>query len=178
MWRDRGAVVSLRAHRGRGCEAPRLRAAGEVAMNVQPGSLFPPTRSPSSILVVDDNDDLRDMLEAFLEREGFEVVTASDGPEALGALERGLDPGFILLDVMMPGMSGFEVLARIRSKRVRADIPIAMMSGSHVVDAAPGTYFLQKPFDLGRLLQLVRRDDCNPAAAARRREGELLGEGA
>jgi CheY-like chemotaxis protein len=115
------------------------------------------------------------MLGAFLEREGFEVVTASDGPEALGALERGLDPGFILLDIMMPGMSGFEVLARIRSDRLRADIPIAMMSGSHVVDAAPDTYFLQKPFDLGRLLQLVRRDDCDLAAAARRRGGELLG---
>jgi CheY-like chemotaxis protein len=121
-----------------------------------------------SILVVDDNDDLRDMLGDFLEKEGFEVMTASDGPEALAALERGLDPGFILLDIMMPGMSGFEVLARIRSERLRPDIPIALMSGSHLVDAAPGTYFLQKPFDLERLLQLIRRHDCNlpPSVAA------------
>jgi CheY-like chemotaxis protein len=65
-------------------------------------------------------------------------------------------------------LSGLEVLARIRSERFRTDIPIAMMSGSHLVDAAPGTYFLRKPFDIGRLLQLIRRHDCNlpPSVAA------------
>ena len=135
-------------------------------MTIQPGTFHSPMRF--SILVVDDNEDLRDMLGDFLEKEGFEVMTASDGLEALAALERGLDPGFILLDIMMPGMSGFEVLARIRSERLRPDIPIALMSGSHLVDAAPGTYFLQKPFDLERLLQLIRRHDCNlpPSVAA------------
>ena len=116
-----------------------------------------PRSSALSVLVVDDDDDIRDMLRALLEDEGLTVVTASDGPQALALLGGGLEPGLILMDIMMPGMSGLEVLARIRNDKARATIPIAIMSGSHLGGALGSTYFLKKPFQLDHLLRLVRR---------------------
>src|SRR5688500_18376094 len=113
-----------------------------------------PERPVHAILIVDDDDDIRDLLREFLEGEGFTVATASDGPQALALLEGGLEPGLILMDVMMPVMSGLEVLAKIRSDTHRATIPVAVMSGSHTGGALGSTYFLEKPFQLDGLLPL------------------------
>ena len=67
----------------------------------------------STILVVDDEESMRDMLTRYLSAEGFTVETAGDGPAALAAARR-LQPDLIVLDVMLPGMDGFEVLRRLR----------------------------------------------------------------
>ena len=109
------------------------------------------------VLVVDDNDDIRESLRSFLEEEGFAVATASSGVEAFERLGSGLKPGLILLDVMMPEMSGLEVLQKLRNDTTNADIPVAVMSGSFDGDVPPPTYFLRKPFELDRVITIVNK---------------------
>jgi phosphoserine phosphatase RsbU/P len=86
------------------------------------------TAEPSRVLVVDDNEDNRDMLSRRLRRRGFDVALAVDGGQALELVER--DRGFdvILLDVMMPGIDGLELLQRLRATRSVADLPIIMVT--------------------------------------------------
>jgi DNA-binding response OmpR family regulator len=79
---------------------------------------------PATILVVDDEEEIADLLRDFLEAEGYSVATANDGPSALAALAA--DPiDCVLLDVMMPGQTGFEVVRRIRE---RWDVPVIFLS--------------------------------------------------
>jgi len=110
------------------------------------------------ILVVDDEYDLLQAIASFLEDEGFEVESCSSGSEALTRLERGELPDMVLLDVMMPGLSGFEVAERItRGERTR-DLPVVMMSAVSPGQAI-GSWraFLRKPFDLDKLIETTRR---------------------
>jgi DNA-binding response OmpR family regulator len=76
------------------------------------------------VLVVDDDEDIVSRMRDFLEAEGFAVATAGDGPSAFHELERS-EADVVLLDVMMPGQSGFEVLRRIRDS---SDIPVLFLS--------------------------------------------------
>ncbi len=77
------------------------------------------------LLVVDDNEDNRDMLARRLRKRGFEVETAEDGLIALEMIDS--SPfDLVLLDIMMPGMSGIEVLAKLRETYPRAELPILM----------------------------------------------------
>ncbi|HET6965593.1 MAG TPA: response regulator transcription factor [Acidimicrobiales bacterium] len=69
--------------------------------------------SGSHILVVDDDPTVVDVMARYLDREGFEVATAGDGPAAVDAAQRRL-PDLVVLDLMLPGMEGFEVLRRLR----------------------------------------------------------------
>ena len=78
----------------------------------------------STILVVDDEKTLRDMLEYNLVREGFRVLVAADGSEAL-RLAFGERPDLIILDVMLPGMSGFDL---VRAVRRQLTVPVLMLS--------------------------------------------------
>jgi CheY-like chemotaxis protein len=112
--------------------------------------------SARTILVVDDDDDLRDALSELLREEGFVVTTASSGPEALKRLSAGMRPVLILLDVMMPGMTGFEVLDWVRGEESLAEIPVTIMSGTHRIDASRRTSFLPKPIDPEELLRVVQ----------------------
>jgi DNA-binding response OmpR family regulator len=77
-----------------------------------------------TILVVDDEAEIVDLMRDYLEAEGFAVLAAGDGPAALAALDRHAIDG-VLLDVMMPGPSGFDVLRRIRE---RGDVPVLFLS--------------------------------------------------
>lgn len=79
----------------------------------------------ASLLVVDDNEDIRDMISRRIRRHGYEVNAAESGHEALEMLRR-RDYDLIVLDVMMPGLSGFEVLKQIRQTYSMADLPIIM----------------------------------------------------
>jgi len=80
-----------------------------------------------SILVVDDEPTARTMLRLILVRAGFEVVEAQDGTEALEEVQRQL-PDLMILDIMMPGIDGFEVCQILRSQDETADLPIIMLS--------------------------------------------------
>ena len=79
------------------------------------------------ILVVDDEPDFASLVEGNLKREGFEVVVAYDGVEALAKIKESR-PDAIVLDVMMPEMDGYQVCAQLKKDEQYADIPILMLT--------------------------------------------------
>jgi DNA-binding response OmpR family regulator len=81
----------------------------------------------TSVLVVDDDPDVCDLVTYKLEQSGFEVRRASDGDAALREVAKRI-PDLVLLDVMMPGISGLEVLERLRSAPATAAIPVVMLT--------------------------------------------------
>ena len=105
------------------------------------------------VLVIDDEETVRDLMRRFLAREGFEVVTARDGAEGL-ALARELRPMLITLDVLMPGLDGWSVLESLKADPELAEIPVVMLT---ILDdrnkgyALGATDFLTKPVDRHRL---------------------------
>jgi len=115
----------------------------------------------SSLLVVDDNEMNRDMLSRRLKARGYAVATAEDGYQALDRVTQG---GFdlVLLDVMMPGLSGLEVLEKIRETSSRADLPVIMATakdGSDDVVAAlklGANDYVTKPLDFPVVLARVQ----------------------
>jgi CheY-like chemotaxis protein len=129
-------------------------------------------REPASILVVEDDADVRDTLVLVLESEGFVVRAARDGREALDILHGGFRPRLILLDLMMPVMNGWEFRAETKRDPALSSIPVVFVSAlepapdrAAALDAAG---FLHKPFDLEALLQTVGRvthaEAASPAA--------------
>jgi putative two-component system response regulator len=82
---------------------------------------------PCQILVVDDEQLNREMLSELLDAFGYHAILADNGPAALAILSPGID--LVLLDVVMPGMDGFEVARRIRATPAFADLPIIMVTG-------------------------------------------------
>ncbi|MDQ3245636.1 MAG: PAS domain-containing protein [Pseudomonadota bacterium] len=111
-----------------------------------------------SILVVDDDPDVRSFIAASLEEEGYRVRQASDGQEALDAIAS--EPSeLVILDFIMPGLSGAEVASKIRE--TRPDQPILFVSGYSETEAikrtAPDAPLLQKPFRAGALQHAVRK---------------------
>ena len=124
-------------------------------MTITHAGELPPTR----LLVVDDEDFVRDLLRDILEGEHCEVVLAKDGTEALALFcEREFDGVFT--DVGMPGMSGWELAREIR--QLNEGIPIAVITGwgelvgSHEQRAAGVDWVVAKPFTADRIAELVR----------------------
>ncbi len=116
-----------------------------------------------TVLVIDDEAAVRDLMQRFLTREGFRVVTASGGEEGLRRA-RELRPDAITLDVMMPGMDGWAVLSALKADADVADIPVIMLT---IVDdknlgyALGASDYLTKPIDRERLVKVLtqhRRD--------------------
>jgi PAS domain S-box-containing protein len=112
------------------------------------------------ILVVDDQELIRDLLKNWLQARGHEVLVASNGPEALKVFaERGPELDLIVLDVTMPKMSGLEVLEQIRT--TNTTLPVVLSSGYLKQEAAPDldrlgcSGFLQKPFHLEELENIL-----------------------
>ncbi len=115
------------------------------------------TRHP--VLVIDDDPATRDLISRFLEREGFAVQTASDGASGL-SLARELRPCAILLDVMMPGVDGWTVLATLKADLKLAAIPVIMVTGVNERSLAyslGAADYLTKPVEWDRLRQLMER---------------------
>ena len=111
-----------------------------------------------TILVVDDEFDIADALTSVFEEEGYAVRSCSNGRECLELL-RGGAPSLLMLDVMMPGMSGLDVLSVIRKDRALDAMPVILMSAvKPPVSEAELRFqtFLQKPFTLPVLLDRVR----------------------
>jgi CheY-like chemotaxis protein len=111
------------------------------------------------VLVVDDNDALRDNLAECLEDEGYVVSLAEDGHRALALLAAGPLPDVVLLDLVMPRMDGRELVARIRQDGRYADVRLVLTSGlSRADDLGPhqADAFLPKPFGLAQLLATLR----------------------
>jgi CheY-like chemotaxis protein len=120
-----------------------------------------------AVLVVDDDPDIRETLREVIEAEGFAVVCAANGSAALDMLGRGFRPALVVLDLMMPSMSGCELLSAIRAERALADLPVAVISAAGGRAAPQGaTHFLRKPVALDTLIYLIR--DARAKAPRRR----------
>jgi len=113
------------------------------------------------VLIADDEPNILISLEFLMKREGYEVHVARDGPEALAAIQRER-PDLVLLDVMMPGKSGFEVCAAVRSDEALAGIKILMLTAKgRDTDVAQGLGvgadgYMTKPFSTKELAARVR----------------------
>ncbi|MSP55103.1 MAG: response regulator transcription factor [Myxococcales bacterium] len=113
------------------------------------------------ILVVDDEDDIRNLLLLHLRREGFAAVGAANGFEALDLAQRST-PSLVMLDLMLPGLSGTEVCKRLRADPATRDVPVIMLSArGEEIDRVVGFEvgaddYVTKPFSARELLLRVR----------------------
>lgn len=115
-----------------------------------------------TILVVDDDDALTDVLSHRLQRQGFATLTAESGEGGL-ALAREKRPTLIILDVRLPDIDGLEVCEQLVDDPATCDIPVIILSGCEKPDilrscrAAGCWYFLRKPYDPNALLTLIQQ---------------------
>lgn len=114
---------------------------------------------PHKILVIDDSRLVAVMLQDGLQHEGYEVMTAANGREGLGKVAEG-SPDLIILDVQMPGMSGYEFMHEMARMGGRCDIPVLMLtadeaSGDLGMEQGIKGYF-QKPVNISDLAQKVK----------------------
>lgn len=112
-----------------------------------------------NILIVDDIADNCDLLQTFLETEGYQTDVANSGAIALEKIAAH-SPDLVLLDVMMPGMSGYEVFQQVRQK-LKLSMPILLVTGNEQPTMAAGSRveaedFIRKPIDFDRLLNRIQ----------------------
>ena len=122
------------------------------------------TATPTKVFIAEDNPILLQGLERALVANGYAVETAVDGPDLLGLLERSPLPDILLLDVMMPGMSGLEVLDSVRTDARTADLPVMLITAA-AEEILPGSKLegrevdvLMKPFRLSELLSRIEEN--------------------
>ena len=115
-----------------------------------------------TVLAVDDEKSIVRLVQINLQRAGYNVVTASDGKQALDMIEAE-PPDMVISDVMMPFMDGFELLKRLKQNPVTRELPIIMLTAkamdSDVYEGwrAGADFYLTKPFNPQELLMWVRR---------------------
>lgn len=118
--------------------------------------------APVRVLVVDDDEVIRQLITLNLELEGFEVHEAVDGVDALRKAAE-VHPSVITLDIMMPNMDGWDAAARLRSDPLTAHVKVVLLSArAQEADVRRGTRlgvdaYLTKPFDPDDLVDVVRR---------------------
>jgi CheY-like chemotaxis protein len=128
--------------------------------------MFSETKAPNignkKVLVVDDNEDIRNLISIILNGESYNVLAVESGTEALEIYQE-FKPELILLDIMMPGISGFEVLEKIRDIRNSklSSVPIVMITAKSLTDDIDraiklgATSYIVKPFRAESLKQKV-----------------------
>ena len=123
----------------------------------------------TKILIVDDEKDIVEFIQYNLEQEGFQVITAYNGKEAIATIKE--KPDLIVLDVMMPGLDGYEVCEKIRAKEKYKNIPILFLTAKsseqdevHGLDIGADDY-IAKPVSIKKLIARIksnlRRSDLN-----------------
>jgi len=120
------------------------------------------------ILLVEDDLNVRAALRAVLESEGYEVAESGNGTEALATLRVGPRPALILLDLMMPGMNGWQFMDEVRVYPDLRQIPIIVVSAygsGDGVRSAGATDYVRKPFDPASLLDVISRHARETGAA-------------
>jgi GAF domain-containing protein/DNA-binding response OmpR family regulator len=154
-----GGDITVASEAGRGSTFT-IRLPATVAENrTEPAIASATPEGASTILVIDDEAAVRDLMQRFLAKEGFRIVTAAGGEEGL-RLARELKPDAITLDVMMPGMDGWSVLSALKADAETADIPVVMLT---IVDdrnlgyALGAADYLTKPIDRERLTAVLKK---------------------
>jgi CheY-like chemotaxis protein len=110
-----------------------------------------------TVLVVEDEPDIRDAIAEALSAEGYSVRLAAHGREALDGLRRGTTADVIVLDMMMPVMDGWQFLVAKQADPALAMIPVIVTSAAPQKLPPGAKVLLGKPFDLGRLLSAISR---------------------
>ena len=122
----------------------------------------PTPRDQAHILLVDDDPTIRTLAKVLLEKNGFAVAEAGDGPAAIEYLAAGGECGLVVLDLNLPTLSGLEVLRRIRSSVSTAGVPVVVLTGSEgdevEVDAmnAGADDYIRKPIEPARFVARVK----------------------
>ena len=113
---------------------------------------------PKTIMVVDDEADIRSTVKTILEREGYRVVTAVNGDDCLVKLKKE-KPDLILLDIMMPGMPVKEVIKKIKGTKISylSVVRISEAEREDLLKAPNVVDFIQKPFDIAELVKRVAK---------------------
>ena len=112
------------------------------------------------ILIVDDEEEIREFLTTFLKEQGYETLAAKEGIEALEKIQKE-NPNLILLDLNIPNLSGFEILDKIKRKEIK--IPVLIFSGiasandRQRIMALGASGYLNKPIQLDILLEEIKR---------------------
>jgi two-component system OmpR family response regulator len=112
------------------------------------------------LLVIDDDEDIRDSIQSLLQLKGYRVVAAADGKEGLCRMREGKPPRLVILDLMMPGMSGEEFRAAQLRDAAVANVPVIVFSGAGRLGDRPslaGTHIVAKPIKLDELFAIVEK---------------------
>jgi PAS domain S-box-containing protein len=157
-----GGDVGVASEPGQGSiftvRLPAVLAPAEALAEASP-VMSPRPEGTSTVLVIDDDPVVRDVMRRFLDGEGFQVMTASDGAEGL-RLARELHPAVITLDVLMPHMDGWAVLTALKAEPGLADIPVIMLT---MIDEKNFGYllgaadYMTKPIDRHRLSAMLHK---------------------
>jgi CheY-like chemotaxis protein len=107
------------------------------------------------VLIVEDDEPVRDAIREVLEDEGYATASAANGEEALRLLEQCPQPRLILLDLMMPVMNGWETLEVLRASALLARIPVVVISALNSARAPEGVPVVNKPIQVQTLLRVV-----------------------
>jgi len=118
--------------------------------------------SKTKIMVVDDDIQSLELIEAMLVPNGYQVVTANDGSKAVAAISVN-KPDLILLDIMMPGLDGYSTLSKIKENKTISNIPVVMLTAmdfelnKELAFRLGAAGYLTKPIDLTELLKTISR---------------------
>lgn len=121
----------------------------------------------SLVLVVEDDDSIREVIKEVLQIEGFAVISVCNGKEAIEVLSKSRNPCLIILDLMMPVMNGWEFLKAAKANSAIAAIPIVVASaGIDYGQTVDAERVLKKPIDLNGLLKIVYHYCGSPNASS------------
>jgi CheY-like chemotaxis protein len=124
------------------------------------------TTESGVLLVIDDDEAVRELLDVYLSKVGYQVVAAASGPEGL-ELAKKIQPDAITLDVMMPGMDGWEVLSELKADPKLAHIPVIMLTmteNKEIGYSLGAAEYLTKPITRSQLIKVLRKYRSNKAS--------------
>jgi CheY-like chemotaxis protein len=111
-----------------------------------------------TVLLVEDDLEIRDVLQDLLESEGYDVIPAANGKQAIDylTLDRDAHPDLIILDLMTPIVTGWQVLDRLRRDPAFTKVPVIVVTATTADKPSGATTLLRKPFRLNKLFETVR----------------------